>query len=93
MLSMAGGNNGAFAGADLLRGQGNGAQTGAAHLVDAERGLRIRHAGAARSLPSRVLSFAGSQHLPKDHFIHVTCVDTRTLKRPLQGDGAKCVGG
>ena len=38
-LHAAGDDDGALAGADLLRGQRHGAQAGAADLVDAERGL------------------------------------------------------
>ena len=81
----AGGDDGALAGADLLRGQGDGAQAGAAHLVDAERGLGVRQAGGARGLAGRVLALAGGQHLAEDQFVHVGGVDAGASTWPPEG--------
>ena len=92
-LHAAGGDDGAFAGADLLRGQRHGAQAGAADLVDAERGLGVRQAGGARGLAGRVLALAGGQHLAQDHLVHVAGLDAGALDRGLQRDGAELVRG
>ena len=92
-LHAAGGDDGAFAGADLLRGQRHGAQAGAADLVDAERGLGIRQAGGARGLAGGVLALAGGQHLAQDHLVHVAGLDAGALERRLQRDRAEFVRG
>ena len=88
-LHAAGGDDGAFAGADLLRGKRHGAQAGAADLVDAERGLGIRQAGGARGLAGGVLALARGQHLAQDHLVHVAGLDAGALERRLQRDRAE----
>ena len=92
-LHAAGGHDGAFAGADLLRGERHGAQAGAAHLVDAERGLGIGQSGGAGGLAGGILSLAGGQYLTEDHFIHVAGLDPGPLEGRSQRDRAKFVCG
>ena len=79
----AGGDDGAFAGADLLRGQRDRAQAGAADLVDAERGLGVRQAGGAGGLAGRVLALAGGQDLAEISFVHIGRIEpARATWRP-----------
>ncbi len=92
-LHAAGGDDGAFAGADLLRGERHGAQAGAAHLVDAECRLGVGQPGGARGLAGGVLALAGGQHLAQDHLVHVGGFDAGALEGRLQRDGAKLVRG
>ena len=79
-LHAAGDDDGAFAGADLLRAERDRAQAGAADLVDAEGGLGIGHAGGAGGLAGRVLALAGGEHLAEDHLVHVAGVDARRAR-------------
>ena len=63
-------DNARIAGGNLLRRQGNGAQSRTAKLIDAKSGMFHRNAGIHGSLTRRVLPRAGSQDLAKDHLIH-----------------------
>ena len=92
-LHAAGDDDGAFAGADLLRGEGHGAQAGAADLVDAEGGLGVGKAGGAGGLAGGVLALAGGEHLAEDDLVHVSGFDAGALEGSLQRDGAELVGG
>ena len=88
----AGGDDSALAGADLLRGEGDGAQAGPAHLIDAERGLGVRQAGGAAGLAGRVLALTGGEDLAVDQFVHVVRIDAGARHGGLKGYGAQLVG-
>ncbi len=92
-LLAAGDDDRAFAGADLLGGEGDGAQAGAADLVDAEGGGAVRDAGGAGGLAGRVLALGGGEHLAEDHLVHLAGLEPGALERGLERDGAEHVGG
>ena len=89
----AGDHHAAFAGADLLGGESDRAQAGAAHLVDAERRRGVRNAGRAGGLAGWVLPLGGGQHLAEDHFVHIAGVDPGAAHRGLDGGAAEHVRG
>ena len=77
---------------DLLRRQGDRAQAGAAHLVDAERGLGIRDAGGAGGLAGRILPLRGGQHLAEDRLVNLLGRELGALDRGFQRRGAEHMG-
>ena len=83
-LHAAGGDDVAFAGADLLRGERDRAKARAAKLVDAEGGLLVRHAAAASRLAGRVLALAGGEDLAEDQFVDVGRLNAGALERAFQ---------
>ena len=92
-LHPARGDDGAFAGADLLGAQSDGAEAGAADLVDAEGGVGVRHAGGAGRLPGRILSATGGQNLAKYHLVHLPAFDPGAGESGAQGDGTQFMRG
>jgi hypothetical protein len=92
-LDAAGDDDGAFAGADLLGAEGDGAQAGAADLVDAEGGRLIGDARGAGGLASRVLALAGGEDLAENDLVDVRRIDPGGGDCGLHGGGAEHVGG
>jgi len=90
-LHAAGGDDGAFTGADLLRGQCDGAQARAAHLVDAERRFTIRQPGRPRRLAGRVHALGGRQDLAEDQFVHIVGINLGALECRPQRDRTQIV--
>ena len=92
-LHAAGGNDCAFAGADLLRGERHGAQAGTADLIDAERCLGVGQPSGARGLAGGILPLTRGQHLPEDHFVHVAGLNAGTLEGRSQCNRAEFMRG
>ncbi len=92
-LLAAGDDDGGGARLDLLGAEGNGAQAGAAHLVDAPGRAIDRDAGGDRRLASRVLALAGREHLAEDDLGDVAGLDAGALDSRLDGDLSELVAG
>ncbi len=67
----------------------DGAQAGAADLVQAPGGGFLRHAGVDGGLARRVLALAGRQHLAEDHLVDFTGLDASARQHFLDHDAAE----
>ncbi len=86
-------NDPGVAGGDLLHADRNRPQSRAADLVEAPGGGLLRQTRLDGSLPCRVLSLPGGQHLTEDDFIDFRSVDARTGEHLLDGDCAELMRG
>jgi hypothetical protein len=78
---------------DRLRSADDGAEPGAAHLVDGDAADRGREAAVDGRLPRRVLSEAGLEDAPHDALADVVGGDVRALHRFTESDGSELGSG
>ena len=91
-LLPAGGDDRRVAERDVLRAQGDGAQAGAADLVDAPGRRADRKAGLHMGLAGGVLALSGGEDLAQDRLGDLVLVHARALDQRLEHRGAEIVG-
>jgi hypothetical protein len=92
VLLAAGHHDGAVAGQDLLRRDGDGPEARAADLVEGPGGGAVGDAGLDGGLARRVLALARGQHLAEDDLVDVAAVDAGLFHGRLHHDGAQIMG-